>query len=64
MSDKLRVLLADDHAVVREGLKTLLNGQPDLEVIGEANDGIQAAELASALLPDLVVLPAVPINCQ
>ena len=39
---KLRVLLADDHAVVREGLRSLINAQPDLEVVGEASDGLSA----------------------
>ena len=38
--DKLRIFLADDHAVVREGLKTLVNAQPDMIVIGEAGDGL------------------------
>ncbi len=39
---KLRVLLADDHAVVREGLKALVNAQPDMQVVGEAADGVAA----------------------
>ncbi|QEL17615.1 response regulator [Limnoglobus roseus] len=56
MPNKVRILLADDHAVVREGLKALLNGEPDLEVVGEARDGAAAVELAVALDPDLVVL--------
>src|SRR5215475_5589365 len=53
---KLRVLVADDHAVVREGLKTLLNAQPGMEVVGEAADGLSACRLAAELLPDVVIL--------
>ena len=41
---KLRVLLADDHAVVREGLRSLIDAQPDLEVVGEASDGYPRAD--------------------
>jgi DNA-binding NarL/FixJ family response regulator len=56
MPDKLRVFLTDDHAVVREGLKSLINAQPDMEVIGEAGDGQIACEQVPHLLPDVVVL--------
>ena len=51
-----RVLVADDHALVREGLKAVLNGEPDLEVVAEAADGRQAVALAQELHPDLAVL--------
>ena len=51
-----RVVLADDHAVVREGLKALINAQPDMTVIGEAADGAEACELAGELLPDVIVM--------
>jgi DNA-binding NarL/FixJ family response regulator len=54
--NKLRILLADDHAVVREGLKALINAQPDMEVVGEASDGRSACELAVKMLPDVVVM--------
>jgi DNA-binding NarL/FixJ family response regulator len=54
--DKLRVFLADDHAVVREGLKSLVNAQPDMEVVGEADDGQTAVEEAQRLNPDVAVL--------
>ena len=53
---KLAILLADDHAVVREGLKLLVNAQPDMEVIGEAGDGQEACQRAEELHPDVVVM--------
>ena len=53
---KLRVLLADDHAILRAGLKLLINAQPDMSVIGEAGDGEAACRQASALRPDILVL--------
>jgi DNA-binding NarL/FixJ family response regulator len=53
---KLRIFLADDHAVVREGLKAMINAQPDMEVIGEAADGRTAWEQAKACQPDIVIL--------
>ncbi len=54
--NKLRVLLADDHMIVREGLKTLINGQPDMQVVGEAVNGREALKCAIELSPDLVVM--------
>ena len=53
---KIRVLLADDHAVLRSGLRLLLDAQPDLHVVGEANDGREALALAASLKPDLILL--------
>lgn len=53
---KLRILLGDDHAVLRAGLKILLNAEEDLEVIGEAADGVEVIEKAAELHPDLVLL--------
>src|SRR5215212_136936 len=53
---KLRILLADDHETVREGLKTILNAQADMEVIAEAGDGRAAIAQARELLPDIVVM--------
>lgn len=52
----IRILVADDHPVVRHGLKTLLSSRPEWEVVDEAADGIEALEKASALEPDVVVL--------
>ncbi len=54
--DKIRVLLADDHAVLRSGLKMLLESQPDIIVVGEAGDGKTALSMATALLPDVLLL--------
>ena len=53
---KLRVVVADDHQIVREGLKTLINAQPDMQVVGEAEDGRAAWALAKRLLPDVVLM--------
>ena len=53
---KIRVFLAEDHITVREGLKLLVNAQPDMEVIGEAGDGRSAVALARQLQPDVVVM--------
>ena len=53
---KLRVLLADDHAIVREGLKALINGHPDMEVVGEAADGTTAYAKTIELRPAVVVM--------
>lgn len=52
----VRVILADDHAVLREGLALLINSQPGLKVVGQAGDGQQVVEMARALKPDVVVL--------
>lgn len=53
---KHRVLLADDHAILRAGLKLLLDAQPDLKVVGEASNGARALALAEDLQPDLILL--------
>jgi DNA-binding NarL/FixJ family response regulator len=52
----IKVLLADDHAIVRQGLKLILAAQPDFEVVGEAANGREAAELAEKLKPDIVLM--------
>jgi DNA-binding NarL/FixJ family response regulator len=56
MTSELRVLLADDHATVRQGLKLLINSQPDMGVVGEASDGSDGLQQAKALKPDIVVM--------
>ena len=56
MPRKTRILLADDHAVVRQGFKLILNQEPDLEVIGETGNGSDAVRLANELRPDLIIL--------
>ncbi len=53
---RIRVLLADDHAILRSGLSLLIAGQPDMEVVGEAADGLTALNQAEALQPDVVLL--------
>lgn len=53
---KIRVLLADDHAVLRAGIRALLDMQHDIEVIGEAGDGQQAIERVRALQPDIILM--------
>jgi len=53
---KIRILVADDHFVVRMGLIAVVNTEPDLEVVAEAADGIQAVEMFEKLNPDLVLM--------
>lgn len=56
MEAPIRILIADDHTIVRQGLARLLEDQPDFKVVGEAYDGRMAVEKAMALLPDVVVM--------
>ena len=55
----IRVLIADDHAVVRQGLRTFLDLQDDIEVVAEAGDGAEALEAAARLVPDIVLIDLV-----
>src|SRR4030042_3040224 len=54
--NKIKVLLADDHAVLRDGLRLLLEREADIEVIGEAGDGEEAVRKVDQLFPDVIVL--------
>ena len=54
--DKIGVLIVDDHAVVRQGLRTLLELQEDMEVVGEATNGLESVEQTRQLLPDVVLM--------
>ena len=56
MKPKIRVLIADDHTVLRDGLHALLNMYDDVEVVGKAADGVEAVELAVELKPDVVLM--------
>ena len=56
MNPKLRVLIADDHTLFREGVRKLLEDQPDIEVVGEASDGREAVRKVSTLRPDVVLM--------
>jgi len=59
MGEKIRVLVADDHDIVREGLRTILGMEPDMELVGEARDGVEAVEKAVALSPDVILIDLV-----
>jgi len=61
---KVRILLADDHALFREGLAGILNNQPDFVVVGEASDGIEALVMARRLRPDLVLMDITMPGCD
>ncbi|HET7520793.1 MAG TPA: response regulator transcription factor [Candidatus Limnocylindria bacterium] len=54
--EPIRIILVDDHEVVRRGLRGFLELQPDIEVVGEAADGVQAVELAARLTPDVILM--------
>lgn len=56
MNSKCRILIADDHTLFREGIRRLLEDQPDIEVLGEAVDGREAVRLANSLHPDVILM--------
>jgi DNA-binding NarL/FixJ family response regulator len=56
MAERIRILVVDDHHVVRQGLVALLNIMPNIEVVGEASDGVQAIELYRTLKPDITLM--------
>jgi DNA-binding NarL/FixJ family response regulator len=56
MTDKIRVLVADDHALLRKSVVSLLSEESDIEVVGEANDGEEAIAMAADLVPDLILM--------
>jgi NarL family two-component system response regulator LiaR len=55
----IRILIADDHAVVREGLRALIDTEPGMELVGEAVDGVEAVQKAGSLQPDVILLDLV-----
>jgi NarL family two-component system response regulator LiaR len=59
MTEPIRVLVVDDHAVVRQGLRAFLDVQEDVEVVGEATNGVEAVEQTRQLLPDVVLMDLV-----
>jgi len=56
MSPKIKVFLVDDHEIFRNGLKQLVDSEPDMEVVGEAGDGETALEVLRALSPDVIIM--------
>lgn len=56
MAETIRILIADDHALVRKGLRTFIANDPGIEVVGEAEDGVEAVLLADSLQPDVILM--------
>lgn len=59
MDKRIRILIADDHAIVRKGLRTLITSQADMELVGEAVNGLEAVVQARALQPDVILMDMV-----
>jgi two-component system response regulator NreC len=64
MTQPIRIFLADDHAVLRAGLKSLLNSEPDMEVVGEAGDGETCVQEAAQIQPDVILLDLNMPHCN
>ncbi len=64
MRSKIRVVLVDDHQMLRQGIRTIVNGHPQLEVVGEAGDGLEAIELVRVLKPNVVVMDVNMPRCD
>jgi two-component system, NarL family, response regulator LiaR len=56
MSERIRILIVDDHSLVRKGLRMLISGSPDMEVVGEASNGVEAVEQSQAVSPDVILM--------
>ena len=56
MSEKIKVFVVDDHAIVRMGVAALVESQPDMEIVGEAEDGVDAVRMAAKLKPDVILM--------
>jgi two-component system nitrate/nitrite response regulator NarL len=64
MSEPLRVLLVDDHILFRRGVQAVLRGHPDIEVVGEAGDGLEAVALARETMPDVILMDIKMPGCN
>src|ERR1041385_8803125 len=56
MTDAIRVLIADDHPIVRDGLRMILSDAPEIQVVGEAENGLQAIEMAEEIRPGVILM--------
>ncbi len=62
--ETIKILVTDDHPLFRKGISHMLNAQPDMKVVGEANDGREAVALAQELMPDLILMDVQMPNCN
>jgi two-component system response regulator NreC len=53
---RIKLLIADDHTIVRQGMRKLLEGYPELQILGESKDGHETIEMAKKLIPDLIIM--------